>query len=197
MSDSPVTQFEQQLAEFFNAPYAVAVDCCTHAVELSLRYLKSNHVTCPAHTYISIPYTLEKLALDWTFETNHWEGYYYIGNTPVIDAATYWKQNSYVPGSFMCLSFQFKKHLNLCKGGAILVDNYNDWIALKKLAHDGRIPDQLWKDQKFDSIGYHYYMPIETALLGIERLPAACATPARVWTWEEYPYLPDMPVFAK
>lgn len=38
MNFNTVTEFENQVAEFFGAPYAVAVDACTHGVELSLRY---------------------------------------------------------------------------------------------------------------------------------------------------------------
>jgi len=63
------------------------------------------------------------------------------------------------------------------------------------MAHDGRIPGELWKNQDIDTIGYHYYMTIDTAQLGLERLPKACATEARIWTQDEYPYLPDLTVF--
>ena len=45
------------------------------------------------------------------------------GNTNIIDAAVYWKENCYIPNSFMCLSFQFQKHLNIGKGGMILTDD--------------------------------------------------------------------------
>jgi dTDP-4-amino-4,6-dideoxygalactose transaminase len=190
-----VEEFESKLAEFFGAPYAVATDCCTHSIELALRYTKANNVSCPARTYISIPFTFEKLGLTWSFDDYTWSGYYRIGNTNIIDAATYWRRNGYVAKSYMCLSFQFKKHLNLIRGGAILLDNYDDYMALKKMAHDGRVPNQLWKEQDIDTIGYHYYMTIDTAQLGLERLPEACATEARIWTQDEYPYLPDMTVF--
>lgn len=190
-----VEQFEQEIAEFFGAPYAVAVDSCTHGIELALRLTNADNVSCPAHTYISIPFTFEKLSLTWTFDDYVWAGYYRIGNTNIIDAATYWKRNGYVPGSYMCLSFQFKKHLNLVRGGAILLDNLDDYTALKKMSHDGRLPNQLWKDQDIDTIGYHYYMTIDTAQLGLERLPDACDREATVWTHNDYPYLPDMKVF--
>jgi dTDP-4-amino-4,6-dideoxygalactose transaminase len=190
-----VEEFERELAKFFGAPYAVATDCCTHSIELALRYTNANNVVCPARTYISIPFTFEKLGLEWSFVDYNWAGYYYIGNTNIIDGATYWQRDSYVSGTYMCLSFQFKKHLNLIRGGAILLDNYNDYVALKKMAHDGRIPGELWKDQDIDTIGYHYYMTIDTAQLGLDRLPDACAREARIWTQDEYPYLPDMTVF--
>jgi len=195
MIKSTVEEFERQLADFFGAPYAVATDCCTHSIELALRYTQADNVVCPARTYVSIPFTFEKLGLQWSFIDYNWTGYYYIGNTNIIDAATWWKRNSYISGTYMCLSFQFKKHLNLVRGGAVLVDTLEEYTALKKMAHDGRIPNQFWKDQDIDSIGYHYYMTIDTAQLGLERLPEAAAREARIWTHEEYPYLPDMTVF--
>ena len=60
-----VAQFEKEIASFYNAPYAVAVDCCTHAIELCLRYTKANNITIPSRTYLSVPMTAEKLGLDW------------------------------------------------------------------------------------------------------------------------------------
>jgi dTDP-4-amino-4,6-dideoxygalactose transaminase len=190
-----VEEFERQLAEFFGAPYAVAVDSCTHGIELALRLTQADTVSCPARTYISIPFTFEKLGLTWFFDDYVWSGYYRIGNTNIIDAATYWRRDGYVPGSYMCLSFQFKKHLNLVRGGAILVGTLDDYVALKKMSHDGRVPNQLWKEQDIDTIGYHYYMTIDTAQLGLDRLPEARAKEAVVWTHNDYPYLPDMKVF--
>ena len=40
MSFKKVQEFENAIAKFFGAPYAVAVDCCTHGLELCLRYTK-------------------------------------------------------------------------------------------------------------------------------------------------------------
>ena len=40
-----VEVFEKQIAAFFNAPYAIAVDGCTHAIELCLRYTGNTHIS--------------------------------------------------------------------------------------------------------------------------------------------------------
>src|SRR6056300_1891189 len=107
MSFDIIDQFEKTIAEYYNAPYAVAVDCCTHAVELCLRHnTPNNAVSVPNHTYISIPFTLEKLGLSWSFDNRKWTQFYTIIGTNIIDAAVYFKENSYVSGSMMCLSFQ-------------------------------------------------------------------------------------------
>ena len=42
-------------------------------------------------------------------------------------------------------------------------------------------------EQDINSIGYRYYMTPETAQLGLDKLPNAIATPAKVWTWKDYP----------
>ena len=55
MSFEIVTKFENEIAKYFNAPYAVAVDCCTHGIELCLRYYDLRIVHVPKRTYASIP----------------------------------------------------------------------------------------------------------------------------------------------
>ena len=191
-----VEEFEQLIARFYNAPYAVATDCCTHAIELCLRLSPpTRRINCPTRTYLSVPMTFQKLNLDWEFDDYEWEDYYYIGCTDIIDAAVYWKQNSYIPGTKMCLSFQHKKHLSLGRGGMILLDNYNDYVTLKKMSYDGRIQDVPWKEQDVDIIGYHYYMTPETAQKGIYRYCTAEVTEARKWSHLDYPDISKMKVF--
>lgn len=187
-----VKQFESELAKYFGAPYAVATDCCTHAIELSLRHTHAKTAECPESTYISVPFTLMKLGIDFKFTPLNWIEYYYITNK-VIDAATMWMPKKYVPGTFMCLSFQFKKPLNLGRGGVILCPTKEDYIQLKKMSYDGREDNAPWAEQDINTIGYHYYMTPETAMMGLEKMPSV--KPEKVWSWKDYPYLPEMSVF--
>ena len=90
-------------------------------------------------------------------------------------------------------SFQFKKMLNLGRGGAILCSTQQEYDIFKRMAYDGREDSKPWAEQNIKTIGYHYYMTPETAQLGIEKLKTA--TPNKRWTSEDYPYLPDMEVF--
>ena len=46
-----------------------------------------------------------------------------------------WKENSYIPGTFMCLSFQFQKHLSLGRGGMILLDDKEAYNKLSKMVY--------------------------------------------------------------
>ena len=118
-----VKEFEKRIAEYYNAPFAVATDSCTHSIELCLRYLKPNHVKIPTRTYISIPFTLMKLNIDWEFVDASWNEEYVLGGTRIIDGAVSFKRNSYMPNTYKCLSFQHKKMLSLGRGGAILCPN--------------------------------------------------------------------------
>ena len=190
-----VQKFEKAIAEFYNAPYAVATDCCTHAIELCLRLHETVYVKCPKHTYLSVPMTFSKLKTQWSFNDEKWEDYYFITNTNIIDAAVYWKERGYIRNTLMCLSFQYKKHLNLGRGGMILTDNKETALQLKKMSYDGRLPDIPWIEQDIDSIGYHYYMTPETAQLGLDKLEVAKTTASRSWNYTNYPDLSNMKVF--
>jgi|TARA_B110000971_G_scaffold91989_1_gene94699 dTDP-4-amino-4,6-dideoxygalactose transaminase len=198
MSFKTVTDFERTIADYYDAPYAVAVDCCTHAIELCLRYTKPKHsVGIPRHTYISIPFTCEKLGIAWHWTNDEWIKSYNLEGTDIIDAAVHFERNSYIPLSFMCLSFQFKKPLSLGRGGAILCHYESDYIALKKMAYDGRFGDTAWAKQDITSIGYHYYMTPETAQMGIDKLPVVAQQEWKVWSWNDYPDCSTFEVFNK
>lgn len=191
-----VDQFEKLIAKFYGATYAVATDCCTHAIELCLRIEDIQYtINCPTRTYVSVPMTFMKLGLDWKFDEYDWEDYYFIGCTNIIDAAVYWKQNGYIAGTKMCLSFQHKKHLSLGRGGMILLDDYDEYIKLKKMSYDGRLPNIPWSEQDIDMLGYHYYMTPETAQTGIYRYCTAEVSKPKKWTSQDYPDLSKMKVF--
>lgn len=190
-----VDKFEKEIAHYFGSPYAVATDCCTHAIELCLIKEKSNHITCPKNTYLSIPMTFVKLNLLWQFDDRRWNEFYQIKNTKIIDAAVLWRENSYISGTYMCLSFQFRKHLSLGRGGVILCETIEDYTYFKKMSYDGRLPHTPWGQQQIDTIGYHYYMTPETAELGLTKLPVAINTTPKKWSFKDYPDISKLPVF--
>ena len=189
-----VELFEKQIAAFFNAPYAIAVDGCTHAIELCLRYTGTDKITVPKHTYLSIPFLSNKLNIGLEWKDEDWSDYYYLTEN-VIDAAVLWKRDSYVPNTFMNISFQFKKHLKLGRGGVILCDDEEAALQLKKMSYDGRRPDVPWRNQDIETIGYHYYMTPETAQLGIDLLPEAIVTEPVKWVLNDWPDLTKLTVF--
>jgi len=189
-----VTEFENQVAEFFGAPYAIAVDSCTHGVELALRYTNADYIRVPNRTYLSIPFLADKLNIDLFWKDEHWVDYYYLTDQ-VVDAAVLWKRGSYIPGTFMGVSFQYQKHLSLGRGGIILTDNKEAAIKIKKMSYDGRLPGIPWRDQDIDTIGYHYYMTPEIAQLGLNKLPEAIENEPRPWVVTDWPDLTQMKIF--
>ena len=188
MSFEVIADFEKEIAKFFGAPYAVAVDCCTHGLELCLRMNGAKKITVPKHTYLSVPMLAEKLDLDIEWADDEWQDYYYMTDN-IVDAAVYWQADSYIPGTYMCVSFQFKKHLSLGRGGIILFDN------LKRMSYDGRSPDIPWSLQNIKTIGYHYYMTPETAELGLQKLPTAIEAPPKKWIQTDWVDLTTLDVF--
>jgi len=197
MSFEAIEELETKVADYFGAPYAVAIDCCTHGLELCLRHQGVTHYTVPKRTYISVPFLATKLGIEFEWRDEDWEDYYFLGGTNIVDAAVLWEQGSYIPDTFMCLSFQFRKHLSLGRGGMILTDNPKDAKMLKKMSYDGRIPNIPWREQDIDTMGYHYYMTPETAQLGLSKLPAAIATPPKKWVVTDWPDLTQMEIFRK
>lgn len=199
MNFNVVTEFEQKIAEFFGSTYAIAVDSCTHGIELCLRYTKEKKINVPKRTYLSVPFLAEKLGIEREWRDEEWEDYYTVnyGDKRIIDAAVLWKKDSYIPNTFMCVSFQYQKHLSLGRGGIILLDNKNDYITLKKMSYDGRLPNIPWRDQDIDCVGYHYYMTPETAQMGLNKLENAINTNPRKWVVTDWPDLTQMKIFKK
>jgi dTDP-4-amino-4,6-dideoxygalactose transaminase len=113
----------------------------------------------------------------------------------VIDTAVLWKKDSYVPNTFMSISFQFQKHLSLGRGGIILTDDKLAAEQLKKMTYDGRIPNVPWRTQNINTLGYHYYMTPETAQNGLNKLQSAIETKPKQWVLNDWPDLTQMDIF--
>lgn len=196
MSFGIIQEFEKEIANFFGSTYAVAVDCCTHGLELCLRMNNVEKLIVPKRTYISVPMLSHKLGIDLEWKDERWQDYYYLGDTNIIDAAVLWEKDSYIPSTLMCISFQFRKHLSLGRGGVILTDDQKSYIMLKKMSYDGRdFSDVPWSKQNIETIGYHYYMTPETARRGLDALPKAITTPPKKWEIEDWPDLTNMSCF--
>lgn len=195
MSFEIVSKFENLIAKFFGSPYAIATDSCTHAIELCLRYQNSKEILIPNRTYLSIPMLGFKLNLNLKWKECKWKDYYYIGNTNIVDAAVFWKKDGYIKNTFMCISFQFQKHINIGRGGMILIDNKKAYLSLMKMSYDGRDRALNWRDQNITSLGYHYYMTPESAKLGIKIFKKKSTLKPRKWSYKDYPNLQSMKVF--
>jgi dTDP-4-amino-4,6-dideoxygalactose transaminase len=193
-----VDLFEKKLATFFGSPYAVATDCCSHAIELSLLILNQldTCVNIPLHTYMSVPMTLEKIKQSWKFIDLPWQDQYVLDPLPVVDAARVWRPDSYNASTLTCLSFQFKKHIPIGRGGMILTDNQDYYNRLQRMVRDGRDRTLFWIEDDITEIGYHYYMTPEDAARGILLFDQLYSIPVdKTWSWQDYKPLTEFSVF--
>ena len=166
-----ITSFEKALSEFTGAPYVVATDCCTHAIELCLTLMYVRRCKLPAKTYLSIPMTLKLLEIDFEFTSTVWQGEYNFEGTPIWDSARLLGPAMYRPGQYQCLSFGPGKPLDNTRGGAILLDNEEHFQKLKMMSNDGRdLSIARWEDQQKFEQGYHYMMRIEEAESAMTKL---------------------------
>jgi dTDP-4-amino-4,6-dideoxygalactose transaminase len=192
----PIFDFEKIVADYFSAPYAVATDCCTHALEMCLRLHPNDKVECPKKTYISIPFMLFKIKRNFLFKNKKWKEYYYL--TPnIIDGATYWERGGYIPGTKLCISFHIKKHINIGRGGMILLDNEEHYKKLTRMRYDGRsiYEDVFYKDENISEIGYHYYMTPETAKKGISVFKKKKDIAPKIISYKDYCDITKFKVF--
>ena len=166
-----ITKFERALAEFTGAPYAVATDCCTHAIELCFRLLNVKECSLPSHTYLSVPQTLRMLGVDYKLNFYMWLGEYHFKETTIWDSARMLMPKMYRAGQYQCLSFGPGKPLDNTRGGAILLDNEKHYKRLKRMSNDGRdLSVEKWEEQETFEQGYHYMMRIEEAESAMEKL---------------------------
>lgn len=174
MNYDVLDKFEGVLSEYTGAPFVVLTDSCTHAIELCLRHKKyTGPVILPKHTYISIPMTMHKLGLELYWDEDYvWEYEYRIAPTNIWDSARAFSENMYISDRMQCLSFGWDKRLAIGHGGAILLDKRSDYIALKRMAYDGRdiSSKEPWNQQSRWWLGYHYNMRLEDAAKGIDMM---------------------------
>ena len=166
-----IKKFEEELAEFTGAPYAVMTDCCTHAIELCLRYNRVREVVMTPYTYLSIPMTMHKLGIKYYYREEEWTGEYRFHGTRIWDSARRLESGMYRPGTMQCLSFGHNKPLAIGHGGAILLDDKIAYETILRQRYDGRdLTVAPWQDQKTFHVGYHYKPSIEDAVQGVALL---------------------------
>ena len=171
-----IDMFEQKVAKFAGCKYAITTDCCSHAIFLSLIYLKNigeidkeTVITIPNRTYVSVPMQIEHAGLKYEFDDFGWSGVYQLYPTRVFDGAVRWTKDMYVgANALQTVSFQIKKRIPIGKGGIILTNDKEAAKKLRLMRYDGRDltlpynhPDHI------QCIGYHMYMTPEDAARGI------------------------------
>jgi len=191
VSFDTILQFEQELAAYTGAPYAIMTDCCTHAIELCLRYNQVTQTAFTAFTYLSIPMTMHKLGIMYMHTEEEWIGEYQFHGTNIWDSARRLERGMYRTGQMQCVSFGHNKPLQIGHGGAILLDNKEAYGILLQQRYDGRKLDcSPWETQRVFKVGYHYRPSIEDARIGLEKLNSVNEQPK----YHEYPDLRDITI---
>ena len=166
-----ILKFEQELAKFTGAPYVIMTDCCTHAIELCLRYERVRSCSFTAFTYLSVAMTMHKLGIKHSLENEVWTGEYQFHDTRIWDSARRLEKNMYRAGSMQCLSFGHTKPLHIGRGGAILLDNKAAYETMLLQRYDGRdLNISPWETQRTFQVGYHYKPTPEEAVQGLAML---------------------------
>lgn len=161
-----VRMFEEEVAAYTGAPFAVAVDSCTSALFLCCRYLNVSGVQIPARTYLSVPMAIIHAGGAVTFDERDWSGAYQLAPYPIWDAAKRFTSGMYQSGQLMCLSFHVKKPLGIGKGGMILTDDLAAVHWFKKARYEGR-NEVPYKLDNVGMLGWNHYMTPEQAARGL------------------------------
>ena len=165
-------EFEEKLAKYTGAPYAVTVDNQSNALFLTLYYqnIKGKTISIPSRTYPSVPCEIIHAGGKVEFEPVNGKsikGAYQLKPTRTWDSALRFTSNMYIPNSFMCISFTGPyKHFKLSKGGAILTDDLQAYHWFKRARYSGR-RECSYHDDNFDMLGWNFYMMPELAARGV------------------------------
>lgn len=172
--------FETALCKYTGAPFAIAVDNATSAIELCLWRWKEvcnlkigsllPKISIPARTFPSIPAEIKLAGLKINFEPvegTTLTGEYQLKPTNIWDSALRFTADMYRPGQLQCVSFTGAyKHLKLGKGGAILLDNEDDYNWFKKARNSGR-DECSYHEDTFTQLGRNAYMMPDIAARGL------------------------------
>ena len=200
--------FERALCEYTGAPYVVAVNSCTMALLLAMKWHLVEHhkavmqhwisydntVDIPKRTYVSVPMSIKHAGGRPVFRDLDWLGEYQLAPWPIWDSARRFTSTMYRRGQMQCVSFHASKILGLEQGGAILLDNQEADAWLRRARFDGRTQGLAPKDDQFDMIGWHCYMNPSTAAQGLLKLHSLPRHNADLPN-DDYPDLSTMEIF--
>ena len=159
--------FEKKVADFCGSKFAVAVDCCSNAIFLILKYINNpQKVKIPYFTYASVPMQILHAGYEFEFVDKKWSGTYKLDPLDVWDFAGRWTKGMY-EGGYAALSFQIKKRLPIGRGGMILCNDYESYTWFKKACYDGRDLEKNYMEDDIEMLGWHMYMTPEDAARGI------------------------------
>ena len=169
-------EFEERLADYTGAGFAVTLDNMSNGLFLALYYQHNvmnrtdDVIKIPSRTYPSVPCEIIHAGLKVGFEPidgKTIKGAYQLKGSNVWDSALTFTADMYKPNTHMCISFTGPyKHFKLSKGGAILTDNPDAYRWFKRARYSGR-RECSYHEDNFDMLGWNFYMMPELAARGV------------------------------
>lgn len=174
-----VFEFEKKLAKFAGSKYAVALDSCTSALFLSVKYITKEIggwdtlIGIPSMTVPLVANAIKEAKGQVVFTDDiDWVGTSYnLQGTNIYDSAHELYRDcykKYPKGSTVCLSFYPTKPLGSADGGAILTNDkkFADWV--RSISCYGRNQSTKYQDSweyEVEMIGYkRHYTNLQAAL---------------------------------
>lgn len=166
--------FEDALAEYCGAPYAVTVNSCTNALFLSLLLRREqlpdtvDEVSLPKRTYVGVAHAALNAGFEVAWSDEMWWREYEIKPVSVWDSAKALCKDMYHQGSLQCVSFHIAKKLPLGHGGVILCSTGDEASWLKRARFDGRTSGETGENAtKITRPGHHMHMTPDEAARGL------------------------------
>jgi dTDP-4-amino-4,6-dideoxygalactose transaminase len=169
-------EFEEKLADYTGARFAVTLDNMSNGLFLSLYYehvvknRTEDVIKIPSRTYPSVPCEIIHAGLKVKFELvkgTTIKGAYQLKGSNVWDSALSFTADMYKPNTHMCVSFTGPyKHFKLSKGGAILTDDVDAYRWFKRARYSGR-REVSYHEDNLDMLGWNFYMMPELAARGL------------------------------
>ena len=164
-----VEMFEEALAEYTGARYAITTASCTAALYIVFKYfnIEDKEIIIPRKTYLSPVQSVIRAGGIPVFKEKEWSGIYDFEPFPIYDAAKRMKKDMYIENTYMSLSFHIKKHLKIGKGGAILTNDSKFVEFAKKMRYEGRTAGFSYHYDDVELLGTNDYMRPQDAALGL------------------------------
>lgn len=162
-----IKMFEEDIAEYAGAKYAVACESLSLALLMCCQYKQVKEVEIPRETYISVANGIIHAGGKIKWRDEDWEGCYELKPYGIIDSALRFKRGMYIPGTLYCISFHLRKLLPIGRGGMILTDDPEAARWLRKARFDGRTEDVPISEDIIEMVGWNGLMTPEQAARGL------------------------------
>jgi len=170
-----VFEFEKALAEYVGSKYVAAVDSCTSALFLSLKYEKERGLKKVSIPSMTVPLVANAcleagVEIEFNGETEWVGSAYSLVGSNVIDSAHQLQREQYkdFKGKKLCFSFYPTKTVGSADGGAIATDDeeFSDWT--RSIATYGRNQKNKYGnswDYDVEMVGYkRHYTNLQAAI---------------------------------